>query len=269
MESAFMDAASSDLGWEQEEDWKVKRYILEKLDSRNKTKLRRTSPEFRSLNDDDSLRNLFCDNVQFHLISGTSFIEKFDKLVPCQSSNIHQWNHLAFDSMKPISKSVTELFNTSVNSGNDDGIQRTSLHPKFLRIHYTVLEGYSREISAVRVLRFEAPEALRGKDGQWELGIQSAVYNLCAVVRITTGQKEYIRIYAKDGSEVLPAEVGNYRLKEPEAHLETQWSISEPGEYVLFYYREWTSDRESEMELESPEYRERQWVIRDRDEATE
>ena len=51
-------------------------------------------------------------------------------------------------------------------------------------------------------------------------------YNLTAVVKLESVdcEKDYVRNYWKDGSEVKPAEIGAYHLKKPEAR-EKHWSV--------------------------------------------
>jgi hypothetical protein len=66
--------------------------------------------------------------------------------------------------------------------------------------------------------------------------VQHATYRLCAVLRVTENQEERIRIYGLDGMEIIPGEVGNYREKEP-ATENPPWSVSDEGDYVLFYVR--------------------------------
>jgi hypothetical protein len=65
---------------------------------------------------------------------------------------------------------------------------------------------------------------------------QKAIYHLCAVVRVTKGKEERIRVYCKMGFELLPAEVGDYQKKELEAR-EPNWSITDPGEFMIYYCR--------------------------------
>ena len=123
--------------------------------------------------------------------------------------------------------------------------------------------GRGCPISELRVLSFRAPEARQTNTG-WQKGIQQAIYHLCAVVRITDRKQERIRIYSKEGPEMIPAEVGLFREKEPEA-VEAQWSIEDVGVYLLLYFRLHRPDDQfpaSEMDIDAPEFGKRGWVER-------
>ncbi len=61
--------------------------------------------------------------------------------------------------------------------------------------------------------------------------------------------------------EIGPA----FREKEPNARLEDQWSVQEPGDFILYYYRVERSEGllELEINVEAPEFESRPWVIRE------
>ena len=88
------------------------------------------------------------------------------------------------------------------------------------------------------------------------------------VVRLADVGQEKIRVYEKNGHEVEPSEVGNIREKEPDATDGAQWSVSEAGTYMLFYYRVLEPEGwpdEEEMMFDAPEYCPREWVTLDRE----
>src|SRR5450432_1104748 len=64
-------------------------------------------------------------------------------------------------------------------------------------------------------------------------------YNLFAVVRLANGkEKDDIRFYHNDFTEVVPDKIGMYKEKEPFIKPGCpRWSVEDGGKYVLFYYR--------------------------------
>jgi len=114
--------------------------------------------------------------------------------------------------------------------------------------------------------------AAQKTDGEWVFGRYSAQYQLCVVVRLAPTDQdslsamERIRVYAKSGKEILPAEVTpDFRLKEPEA-TEDPWTIEDVGMYALFYFRVTpdTTGKETELQSQAPEFTKRAWVEHDK-----
>ena len=151
----------------------------------------------------------------------------------------------------PLSSSLTRHFDPEAQT------QYTSLRPKFLFVEYTATT-HRRPFSEIRKLGFQAPEV------HWEtqqFGVQDATYILAAVIRMTDGKREHIRIYSKEGTEIVPAEIGEYREKEPE---QPQWSVAQPGVYMLFYFRRYVPDKNWPVEdVAAVEREERAWETRD------
>ena len=91
--------------------------------------------------------------------------------------------------------------------------------------------------------------------------IQRACYHLCAVVRssIDGGTIESIRTYWKDGSEIVPAQVGLYENKEPESPGVAQRSVKDKGTYHLYNFRLYRPEGwpESEMNVDAREFEDR------------
>jgi hypothetical protein len=106
----------------------------------------------------------------------------------------------------PLSTSLTRHFDPKAQT------QYTSLRQKFLLIEYTATT-HRRPFSETRELGFQAPEVHLEMQ---QFGVQDATYILVAVIRMTDRKREHIRIYSKEGTEIVMAEIGEYREKEPE-----------------------------------------------------
>ena len=181
--------------------------------------------------------------------------------VPVRASptEVEDKNKLSFDSSRPLTEWIEQHFNPV------RGRQFTSLRPEFLKIEYSVLEAGSG-IKGLRILHFDAPE-IRDINGVCTLGIQKATYNLCTVVKLKKGNgdddndDEGVRMYYRNGEEIPRAEIGRMEEEVAAAQQRQPWSIKEPGNYVLFYFRVSVSplgmaDEASEMNLDAAEYRE-------------
>ena len=269
-EDAFFQVAQKDLGWDQEKDWELKRYLTEQLE-KNEKNLTEKKWKFSELLTHTMLQGLFHDNRQFRLVGQHTITFRQGPLGQHDLLQIHHENtfdsqmlknknELKFDGSKPLSESVSRHFDPHDR-------QFTAERPKFLRIKYSVA-SHGQPISQLRVLRFRLPcISISYRDGVKKIdkGVGEHTYILCAVVRITEEEQERIRVYDKNMKEQLPAEVGLYRMKEPEA-MEAPWSITQRGLYMLFYYRDETPDADTlvqEKNLEAPEYLQRQWAARD------
>lgn len=113
--------------------------------------------------------------------------------------------------------------------------------------------------------------AAQKTDDRWVLRRYSAQYQLCVVVRLaptdqdSLSEMERIRVYAKSGEEIPPAEVTpDFRLKEPEA-TEDPWTIEDVGKYALFYFRVTpdSTGKRTELRSQAPELIKRAWVEHD------
>jgi hypothetical protein len=232
-ENAMMDAAVKNLGWKQEEDWIIKLHMHQHLAQHDAVECDGISTDikFQELVHLPCLRNLFDCNAQFRLISPFAYImenkSEVGTYLQSDSQEMIELNTLDFTSSQPFSTSISQ------HCDSVDGTQYTSLRPKFLRINYKV-ESPGRKISELRLLQFSAPEVLV-QDSMVQKRVQHATYRLCAIVRVTDNQ-EKIRTYGIDGMEIIPGEVGNYKEKEPAAE-NPPWSVSDEGDYILFYVR--------------------------------
>jgi len=225
--------------------------------------------------------NICADNKQFQLLASSSIKitpspfrsspildEEFQDPIQIESctipdSDFMQKRTLQFDSSRPLAESISRHFGI----GREEA-QYISLCPRFLQIQYHVSIPCS--ITTLRALTFEAPVAKRSADQHIVMEIQRPTYRLCTVVRSTDGESEEVRTYAPIGKESIPAEVGDYRSKEPDATASEHWSIEQPGDYILFYYREYIPDgwQATETILDAPEWEERPWMIRDKEAGT-
>ena len=87
-------------------------------------------------------------------------------------------------------------------------------------------------------------------------------------MRVTPGKDERVRIYHENGPEIPPAEIGDFRSKEPEA-MDEQWSIEEQGVCILYYFKvdisvQGIESAREDQQLDASEYSGRDWVIQDK-----
>jgi len=268
-EKGFLQVANKDLGREPAVDWRLKRHLLELLHPKDNLF---QCPSFRRLRYHQNLRKLFYDNMQFRLVSrvvfntsDTSSSRVTASQLPFTSEILWNKNQLFYKGTNSLADFITSIFNSSPTES-----QFASLRPKFLFIRYSNVNK-DRPISEFRILRFQAPEA-RAADNKWKLGVQHATYHPCAIVRCPLENEfaERIRTYWKDGSEIVPAEIGDFKAKEPEAMDIAQWKLQDPGNYMLFYYRipvpqGWPT---SEMDIVAAESEPRPWAFLDEDEGS-
>ena len=256
----FFRAANMEMGWNKRNDWLIKRALTDQLEIEDFQQL----PTFLQLLDHKYLLPLVRQNVQYRLI-GPEILQISSAKSPTieahrDSSITIARNRLSFDDTQALAESITAHFNSQ------DGVVYTGLCPRFLHIEYKVHSG-GRDISDVRRIEIEIPVVLdEGED--LSMRRMSSVYILASVVRVSVGKQERVRLYANTGQELPPAEIGDYRVKEPEAAKSDQWSISYPGRYVLFFYLDDIPEGVAEnvtnpMDLDAPEYVERHWVERD------
>lgn len=120
-----------------------------------------------------------------------------------------------------------------------DPMTYTGARPDFLPVRYAHatnrLDTKSRTIDELREFVLRAPAA-RQVGGKWQFGVQLANYQLIMVVRINHVDPvtQRFRIYAKDGNELPPSEIGSIATKEPEAMTEP-WTIKDPASYTILY----------------------------------
>ena len=212
---------------------------------------------------------MFDDNFQFRLFSNTVlFIEEdwpyTPKDLPFEAAGMRKYNRIICNAPDLPADDISSKFKPALQD-NDRVIQITSLQPNFLRIKVSTS---GPDISQLRELLLEAPEALFDADSGLQRTIQSATYRLCAVVNTGQGahDRKGIRTYIADGTEMVPAEIGNYEKKEPEAADPElyRWSVQNPGVYILFDFREYVPPGwpESDAKLDAPEFEDRDWVNR-------
>lgn len=248
-ETTLLDVARLDLGWDRKEDFEAKRKILDSLQL--PTKAIRYS-DLRSRKD---LRNIFGCNKQFVLVQPETIGEggdiEIDQVLTFDSeiSDLR----ITYRGHKPLGRLIEDIFSVGVANGT----RPVSSRPKFLEIKY-VNDGMRYGIGHFRVLKFDAPEIRNGQKG-----IQQARYHLCAVVKRSTnriGVDDYdkIRTYSEDGTEIIQAQIGLFRSKEPSNTL--GWTISEDGEFSLYYRRVSRHDSEAQFDVDAKEYEEREWI---------
>lgn len=220
--NTLLAAADKDLGWKQEDDWRIKQHLVRELGIQHDI-------TFKDLLSHPSLDNLFRQNLYFRVVSRiiqvmTPAGETWSR-PQAWSEELVNKNILRFDSSKPLAKSLTDHFDPYL------GRQYTSLRPMFLCIEYNVTSP--RPISELRTLPIRAPE-VREIDGKIIKGIQEEGYRLCLVVRVTSAKMERVRVYEFNGREEVIAPTGNVEAKKREKE---SWSVQENGLYVLFYVR--------------------------------
>jgi hypothetical protein len=103
-------------------------------------------------------------------------------------------------------------------------------HPPFMCIDYWVIRAGLKPTppvatSSLQTFKFGAPKT-RIKDGTRVSARQVSNFRLCTVVE--RGAEQRVRLYHNNGNEIVPAQVGDFRTKEPEA-LEEPWSVEEEG----------------------------------------
>jgi hypothetical protein len=230
VESVFWDAAGKDLGWNKAEDRSIKQCILEQLNKDTQpehTKNGSGIPTFRGLLDLQSLSGIFDHNRQFQLVNSQVVTGGHGNSEIVQDIEAHRKTWFSFDSSFPLSESFSNVFNPIGNR------QTTSLHPRFLKVEYKVIER-EQSIESVRKLVFEAPE-IRLVNGTWNYGKQLAIYHLFVVVRVTEGESEQIRIY-KNGVQLEWAQIGDFsEMKTSDAEIGDRLGV---GSFLLFYYRQ-------------------------------
>jgi len=271
---AIVAVAGRDLGFDQMSDWKLKRHIF---DEWNRNPTTTSTLTFRRFLWDPQLQALFSSHPAFQFISSqVAFLEKepgggFEHTPVETSLPIFRLkNTPRYNGSKPLGEFIWSQFAPYTADGLT--YQFTGLLPDFLLVRYIVAQAPGRKIAELRSFRCEVPTAQKN-NGSWELGRCSAQYQLCSVVRLVPAdndelfEMERVRVYAKTGKEILPAEVTPYfKEKEPEA-TETPWTIQETGEYALFYFRVTPGDQ-SELQNNAPEFSKRVWVEHDQRHAS-
>ena len=164
-------------------------------------------------------------------------------------------NQLRFDTSDTFTRQIQKRFNK-----NGDQLYHAMASPAFLMIEFNVTKNWKPfPISKLRQLKFQAPAArFTKKDPEgnkvWEFGLFDREFVLCAVIRTTPGLPEYVRIYHSDGTEVVPAQVGDWEKRLE--FYDSNWSVKDVGRYMLIYFK---VDRPrgiwppSELDLYAPE----------------
>ncbi|THV54778.1 hypothetical protein BGAL_0020g00320 [Botrytis galanthina] len=267
-EKRFLKAMDLDFGWDQDKDMKMKRQILAGIYGNkmivNKDGSPSSTMKTSFLDVIAQLPKFFKENTQFHLVDRYSIQGLPDDPNPeylsMSMEAFHRSNDLRLDDSIPLAELIEKKFSFRESTK----VQVLGSSAKFLKIHYTVKNGGS-DISKLRKLYLEIPGAKYDNIGPNKIRITetllwTATYILCMVVRVTPGKPELFRKYWKCGNEMIPDRVGDHKKKYPLAGFHDkmpQWSIKEPGEYILFYYLEhipagWPF--ESEMSLDAPEF---------------
>jgi hypothetical protein len=268
---AILGVASRDLGFDQSIDWKLKRHIYIAWGCSPGTSHTIT---FRDMLREQRLFHMFAYHPAFQLVSFHTFIQRetggdFEYTLLEKTNRVFQWkNTPRYRGQSPLSEFIWSHFQPCPLDGVT--YQLTGQLPEFLLVRYAVREAPGHTISTLRTFHCEVPVAQK-TDGGWVLGRYSAQYQLCMVVRLAPADQdslfavERIRVYAKSGEEIPPAEVTpDFRLKEPEA-TEDPWTIEDVGEYALFYFRVTpdTTGKRTELRSQAPEFTERVWVEHD------
>ncbi|KAF4635164.1 hypothetical protein G7Y89_g2925 [Cudoniella acicularis] len=277
-ESMLLDVAMRDLGWQNGEDWIMKRSIVDQLQSQKQS----STPSvlsFAELLAHPQLSNLFTNNLQFRMISQHHYSragptgkqpEGEGKLESGKweynSQELVDQNVLRTKSSSQLGLWITNKFNETSTASSS--IRMLSRRPKFLRITLDVSPP-GCPLSDLKILQFRAPEIYTKwvhNSPQVSTGIQEAMYQLCAVVRThSEGQNsERVRAYWKDGAEIVPAQVGIFEQKEPDLVSDQEWSIQQEGSYELFYFRVCRPEGwpEQQMDDQAEESQARSWVQR-------
>ncbi|KAL2065366.1 hypothetical protein VTL71DRAFT_3036 [Oculimacula yallundae] len=253
VERAIFELAWMDIGREESADWQAKRKIFDMLN--NGVAMMDQEPWSITGLLQQKLPNLFANNRQFELVSNkflnveSGVLQKYSTT----SGTIQGLNTIKYDGTVPFGHSVSKIFNKLPKHP-----QYLSLRPKFLKVNCNFRPG-SQTISQLRILAFSAPEAGSTPEKVVKYGIQRAVYHLIAVIQVQgDGEPDRVRTYWKTGTEIVPAEVGEYKKKE---NSKLDWSVEEGGEFVLFYFRLHRSNDlpDSEMDTNAPEFEARPW----------
>lgn len=273
VEELFMKAALKDFGWKQDLDLKMKRELMTKLFGNIRICDESGSPS-RALDLSfvgimGRLQNLFRVNPQFHFVDRLVWqkISNPDGSTSVKTDHLSKDEYMMRNSMNfkdliPIPESISRIFAINKN----DPRQTFSNKSRFLMIQYHVTRG-DTDISKLRRLDIQAPIANyetsnAGKIQVTKLGVCQSTYLLSAVIKVTPREKEQIRRYWKNGTEMVPDQVGEFKKKFPCQGFgdhNVPWSIKDKGVYILFYYREHvppgqgSSGNESEMNLDAPE----------------
>ena len=196
-ENAFLKAADLDLGWNQAEDWHMKREIFDKLrnDLGDQGAITAEAYSF-----DRSLRQLRCifeDNLQFSLLSGTvvgssangmstSIIQEDSSTVPSCGT---------YDGVYTLSHWMENNF-SGTSSDKNRPVVFIGARPKFLAIKY-INKDSKRTLADLRVLKYQAPEL----DNR-SCCVQDATFHLIACSRHSQGGGDICetRTFNKDGS---------------------------------------------------------------------
>ncbi|CAG8978737.1 hypothetical protein HYALB_00011498 [Hymenoscyphus albidus] len=238
-EKEFHDCAWLDIGRDQIEDCKIKRPVFEQLEPTRAAEDPFRIWNFWELLHHPLLHNLFIESKQLTLhennviavrYPGDSFWKVEETDFPAYPTMIN------YNGVGTLGDCISSTFEAK-RFRNGKLQLRLGKRPKFLMVRYTN-EGVSQKgISDFRTVEYPCPFRIKTNEDQYLVEQTTAVNNLLAVVRVSEGEEdERIRTYHKDGSEITPAQIGQFRGKEPnpeEAHL---WSIKEPGCYILFYY---------------------------------
>jgi hypothetical protein len=197
---------------------------------------------------------LFSKNAQFRIVLNRVWIKNAPAptVVDIYSKELLAKNRLWLNSTSTIEESIQNLW-MSIN-----GSEFTSHRPRLLTIFYTVTIRSS--IEDLRVLNIRASHA-KEVDKRWKRTAQKAEYRLFCAVRIGD-RDEKVQGYSNEGKEVIQAGFGDYKSKEPDAEG-AQWTVKEPGEYILLYYKEDVPDEEfpQPKSKETPEWERRPWML--------
>jgi hypothetical protein len=248
-EKQLIDLAWADIGWNEDEDrvWGSKVIKLLNYDK---------GPE-------DTIATLTFESILLrstkvgfrHLQLGSEAFKVLEPIAFFRDEGAEEWTMDLSEQETPLNWSGTWSLNdrmaqlfTFEKEGKEWVV--VGKRPAFVGILLNNMKAYKQDRVTFQLMRTFHLRSLILSDQQCSAGpvtvntlpklsSQDVDYNLFAVVRLANDhEKDDIRLYNKDFTETIPAEVGRY--EEKEANIKSgcpRWSVEDGGRYLLVYYR--------------------------------
>jgi hypothetical protein len=254
---ALMDLAWKNIGWDQAEDLREKRRLVEEVwpeKAHDKEHLEKRcvvhsllNTEFSDLFRGQEDFQFFGSRCIFQTGSGPLQHELLYLTDMVDNPNDHD---IVWNGQQPLTAHLSKLLAPAMNTkyGDDDTSDIEGLYyptgasPKFIRVLYIPDdEQPPRPFRALFEFEIKVPaiwDTGYDQDAK-EYGIEEHHYQLCAVVRKESSLgPDDVRLYWKNGSVIEPAEVGEFREKAQGTGAKP-WSVEDPQSqtFILFYFR--------------------------------
>ncbi|KAF8857537.1 hypothetical protein BDZ45DRAFT_432278 [Acephala macrosclerotiorum] len=213
----FMEAAWSNLGWNEFNDFHVKRNLFISITGHTG----RVTPQdwvkqksnlvFERLLHNTKLRELIIENDDFRFFSDFALVRpKKDATIPWTVKRISGMASSILHTLKPWDGSTTLVehiysrLNILTPSEGEESYGPIAAGPRFICVLFEAKE-HTRSFMDVIDFRLEN-DIIWEKDGEPVKDRQNITYQLCAIIRLATDSPEDIpddiRVYRKNGTEI-------------------------------------------------------------------